>query len=279
VGQQFLFMRCNVSAVYIPRDPLGEHFIFNRSNGRHFMFRRSSVSALRVHEMHWVSSLCSKRSIGSALRVQEVKCSSLHVPEIQWVNTSCWRGQMVVTSCSRNPVGQHFMFTRSSGPALYIQDIQWSAIHILEVQWVSTSDSRCKMIRQSSSGQHFLFKKSSVQHFVFKGLCGYNFRFKRPYDQRFVLKRSSVQHVLFKRSSDRHWNGISAVRPVICVVCLRAAMEIPRFHAHSSIMDLASSIFRTNFTARHKKFSKRKYSKNLLRFLTFLLHSFGRHFY
>lgn len=220
------------------RDPVGQNFV--------------------LIEMQIFSGLYSKRSTGWALHIQEVKCSSLHVPEIQWVNTSCWRGQMVVTSCSRNPVGQHFMFTRSSGPALYIQDIQWSEIHVLEVQWLSTSCSRGKMIRKRSSGQHFLFKKSSGQHFVFEGLCGYNFTFKRPYDHRFVLKRSSVQHVLFKRPSDRHWNGISAVRPVICVVCLRAALEIPRFHAHNSIMHLASSIFRANFTVRHKKFWKSK---------------------
>jgi hypothetical protein len=76
-------MRCSVSAVYVPRDPLGQHFMFKRSNGHHFKFRRSSVSALGVHEMQWVSSLCSKRSIGSELNVEEVKWSSLDVPEIQ----------------------------------------------------------------------------------------------------------------------------------------------------------------------------------------------------
>jgi hypothetical protein len=75
------------------------------------------------------------------------------------------------------------------------------------------------MIRKISSCQHFLFKKSSGQFLVFKGLSGHNFMFKRPYDQPFMLKRSSVQYVIFKRSSVRHWNGISAGRPVIRVVC------------------------------------------------------------
>ena len=129
------------------------------------------------------------------------------------------------------------------------------------------------MIRKRSSCQHFLFKKSSGQHFIFKGLSSHNFMFKRPYDQRFILKRSSFQYVIWKMSSGRHWNGISAGRPVIRVVCLRAAMEILRYHAHSSIMDLASSLFKTNFTARHKKFGKSKYVKSL-RFLAFFVRSF-----
>jgi hypothetical protein len=181
---------------------------------------------------------------------------------------------MFVTSCSRDPVCQNFMFTRSSGPALYIQDIHWSEIHVIEVQWVSTSGWRGKMIRKRSSGQHFLFKKSSGQHFVFKRLSGHNFMFKRPYVQLFMLKGSSVQHVIFKRFSGRHWNGISAVRLVIRVVCLRAAMKILKYHTHSSILELASSLFKNKFAIRHKKFGKSKYVKDLLRFLAFFVCSF-----
>lgn len=298
-GEHFKLKKSIGSALHVPE-----------VNGRHFMFKRSIGSAFHVHEMQWVSvlysmrstgwalhiqevkcsslhvqevqcvstscswdawvsNLCSKRSIGSALHVQEVKWSSLHVPEIQWVNTSCWRGQMVVASCSRNPE---------------IHEFEWPSTLYSRYPVVRNSCFRCSVGQhfrfeswndpKKSSGQHFLSKKSSGQHFVYKGLSGHNFMFKRPYDQRFMLKRSSVQHVNFKRSSDRHWNGISAFRPVICVVCLRAAVEILRYHTHSSSMDLASSVFRTNFTARHKKIGKNKYVKILLRFLTFFVCSF-----
>jgi hypothetical protein len=149
-------------------------------------------------------------------------------------------------------------------------------MHVLEVQCVSTSGSTDKLIRERSSGQHFLFKESSGQQFMLKGLSDYNFMFKRPNDQGFVFRRSSVQHVIFKRSVGLHWKGISAVRPVIRVVCLRAAIEMLRYHAQIWSMDLASSFLKLNSQFNTRNLEKLSTSRitYLLCFLSFFLCSF-----
>jgi len=70
---------------------------------------------------------------------------------------------MVITSCSRVSVGQHFVFMRCSGSEIYVPRDPLG-------QYV---------IFKRSDGRHFMFKRSSVPAIMFKRFSGQHFVFMR----------------------------------------------------------------------------------------------------
>jgi hypothetical protein len=112
VVQHFVFIGCSGSAFCVPRDLLGQHFMFWRSNDRHFMFKRSSGN-------HFTFT----RSSGPALHeyIQDIQWSEIHVLQFQWVSTLGSRGKMIRKSSSgqdfllKKSSGQHFVFKRLNG--------------------------------------------------------------------------------------------------------------------------------------------------------------------